>query len=259
VTGGNSGIGKATCFELAEKGAKVILLGRNVENNNKMKEELISKYGFGEAYAVDVADHGQVKSAFDDIYEKHGQVDILICNAGGNTAPTYGTKMTYEDFDHELKVQIYGSLFCIKECGERMKERKYGRIVVTASIASNIGLVGNLNYSVSKAGLMGMVTTLAKEFGPYGVTINAVQPGVVMTTFVKAALGETEHLHIPPIGRMLKEEDVSNAIAFLCSPKSGAITGTAIRIDGGYELDCSLDKFMLGAVEAIEAMKKEAK
>ena len=247
VTGGNSGIGKAVCLDLARKGAKVMIIGRNQQKNEEVKRLIEEENGYAEAYSVDVSDKESVYASVDKIFKKHGKVEILVCNAGSTTAPSLASKMPEEDWDGLLKTHLYGTFYFVKACGERMKANKYGRIVLMSSLAGVWGLAANVSYGVAKTGLLGMTYTLAKEFGPYGITVNAIQPGVIETPlteeFVKII--REEILENAPIKKIGQPEDVAHAVNFFCLPQSEFLTGVTMKVDGGYILNCGMDRMMM--------------
>jgi len=248
VTGGNSGIGRAIAIDLAKQGAKVMILARNEEKNEETKNKIIADGGYAESYKVDVADKTTVDSAVNVILNKYDRVDILICNAGNTTNPSSADKMPMEDFDSLMKTHIYGTMNSIQACVPKMKERKYGRIILLSSTGGYHGMAGNANYSVAKHGLVGLMYTLAKELGRFGITVNALQPGVIRTpmcdtlidTFNDSFIGDT------PVARVGTPEDVSYITTCLCSPKAGFITGVPLRVDGGYLIESGMDRLMLG-------------
>jgi len=178
--------------------------------------------------------------------KKYGRIDILVSNAGNASAPSEGTQMNIADFDDVVKTHIYGALHLSQACGEIMKERKYGRIVIIASIASRVGLLGNINYAVGKTGQMGLVYTLAKELGQYGITVNAVQPGITETPLTAEVLKTDRELLVKdiPVNRIGQPEDIAHATSFLCMKESSFISGIGLVVDGGNMTHIALDKIM---------------
>ncbi|MCR3757503.1 SDR family oxidoreductase [Clostridium felsineum] len=239
VTGGNSGIGKAISFELADRGAHVIILARNKTRNEETKKEINSNGGKVETYSVDVSNNSEVNKAVDEVYSKYGKIDILVSNAGNATPLKYSTEMPLEDFDAVIKTHLFGAFNCVKACGDRMRKRKYGRIVLISSVAGYHGFAGQMNYAVAKHGLVGMGYSLAKEFDGSGVTVNIVQPGIIPTPMCKGVINVSKD-NLPE-ARVGKPEDIAYAVAFFCSPRAGFMNGTPLVIDGGLVIETSVD------------------
>ncbi|WP_027625718.1 SDR family NAD(P)-dependent oxidoreductase [Clostridium lundense] len=249
VTGGGSGIGREICLSLAKRGAKIMVTDINEKGMEETKNLIEDNGGYAETYKLDVVDSDMVKNVMDAIYIKHNRIDILISNAGISTPPSLGTKMSEEHWDKLIKVHLYGTFNCVKACGEYMKANNYGRIVLSSSLGGVFGFAGNVNYAVAKTGMVGMTYTLAKELGPYGITVNVIQPGIIRTPMTSGALKVFEEGFIKetPVRRIGEVGDVSNAIAFFCMPESSFITGVVMRIDGGYILQSSMDQIMIEA------------
>lgn len=239
VTGGNSGIGRAISEELADRGARVVILARNKERNKEAEEGIIAKGGQAESYSVDVSNDKEVTAAIDEVYSKYGRIDILVSNAGNATPLRYATQMPIEEFESVLKTHLVGAFNCVKACGEKMKERKYGRIVLISSVGGYHGFSGQVNYAVAKHGLIGMGYSLAKEFEGTGVTVNMVQPGIIPTPMCEGII-EAAKAGLPD-ARIGKTEDIAYATAFFCSPRAGFMTGTPLVIDGGLVIETSVD------------------
>ncbi|KOF57807.1 MULTISPECIES: SDR family NAD(P)-dependent oxidoreductase [Clostridium] len=239
VTGGNSGIGKAISCELADRGAKVVILARNEARNKEAEKEIAEKGGQAESYSVDVSNSEAVNAAINQVYSKYGQIDILVSNAGNATPLRYSTKMPIEEFESVLKTHLFGAFNCVKACGERMRKRKYGRIVLISSVGGYHGFAGQMNYAVAKHGLVGMAYSLAKEFDGSGVTVNVVQPGIIPTPMCDALI-EVAKEGLPD-ARIGKPEDIAYATAFFCSPRAGFMNGTPLVIDGGLVIETSVD------------------
>ncbi|MBW6409096.1 SDR family NAD(P)-dependent oxidoreductase [Clostridium weizhouense] len=251
VTGGNAGIGKAISLELAQRGAKVMILARSQEKNEEIRKIIIDKGGYSEIYKVDVSDKNSVDTAISEIYEKHGQIDILVCNAGNSTPLNYLTKMPIEDIDSIIKTHIYGTIHCIQACGEKMKEKKYGRIVLMSSLGAYHGVTGNAHYCLAKESLVAMGQTLAKELGRYGITVNLIQPGSINTEMSSQVLEVAKNKVISetPVARIGEPEDIAYATAFYCSPRASFITGDIMRVDGGYILETGMDRLVLSMLD----------
>ncbi|MBY6929660.1 SDR family NAD(P)-dependent oxidoreductase [Clostridium botulinum] len=251
VTGGNTGIGRAVSEELAERGAKVMILARNEEKNEETKKVIVAKGGYAESYRVDVSNKESVDDAIKSIYEKHGKIDILVCNAGNSTPLNYLTKMPMEDIEAIINTHVYGAIYCVKACGEKMKERKYGRIVIMSSLGAYHGVTGNAHYCLAKEGLVAMAQSLAKEFGRYGITVNSIQPGSINTSMSSQLLqvAKDKIVSETPVARIGEPEDIAYATAFYCSPRASFITGDTMRVDGGYIIESGMDRLILSMID----------
>ncbi|AOR23179.1 SDR family NAD(P)-dependent oxidoreductase [Clostridium taeniosporum] len=251
ITGGNTGIGRAISEELAQRGAKVMILARNEEKNKETVRLVKEKSGYAESYRVNVSDKESVDNAIDEIYKKYGQIDILVCNAGNSTPLNYITKMPMKDIESIINTHVYGSIYCIKACGERMKERKYGRIVIMSSLGACHGVTGNAHYCLAKEGLVAMAQSLAKEFGRYGITVNSIQPGSINTSMSGQLLQVAKEKIISetPVARIGEPEDIAYAVSFYCSPRAAFITGDTMRVDGGYIIESGMDRLILSMID----------
>lgn len=247
ITGGGSGIGRDICLEFAKAGAKVMVTGRRESNINETKKLIEDLNGYAETYKMDVSDKDNVENVFQEIYDKHGKIDILINNAGFSTAPTVCTNMCDSDWDGLIKTHLYGAFYCSRACGRLMKKNKYGRIINMSSLAGIYGLVGNINYSVAKTAFVGFTYTLAKELGPYGITVNALQPGIIRTGMTEGALSalEKDFINTTPVRKIGEPKDVASAALFFASPDSSFLTGVIMPVDGGYILNSGMDLLML--------------
>lgn len=233
VTGGASGIGKAIAQLLASRGARLALVDRS-EGVGQAAEAL----GNGHlGFVADVAQEDQVKRTVSTVVDRLGKLDILVNSAGiGPLAPCEETPVAL--WDTTLDVNLRGSFLFAREAGRHMVARRYGRIVNLASQAALIALDGHMAYSASKAGILGMTRVMAKEWGPHGVTVNAISPTVVDSPMGSQGTwaGETGAAmrRLIPTGRFARPEEVAHVALFLVSGASGMITGENIVIDGGY-------------------------
>lgn len=233
VTGGTSGIGLETAKMLAYKGATVVIFGRNPKIH-EIAEQVGSK-AFG--IQVDITQTAQIETAVDQIIKTNGSIDILVNCAGiGSGKPA--EDISEEEFMNVLNVNLK-SAFMVAQCvGRTMLESGHGgRIINVASDAGVVALQDHIAYSASKAGLISVTRTLALEWGPYGITCNAVSPCVVMTPMSKAYwVGEKAEKHLAqiPVGRFLEMDEVAACIAYLASDGAQMINGQNIVIDGGY-------------------------
>ena len=235
VTGGSRGIGKAVCLELARQGANVAV---NYAGRAQAAEEVAAacrELGV-EAFAVqaDVADAAAVDAMVKEVAARFGRVDILVNNAG-ITRDKLALQMKEEDFDAVLDTNLKGAFLCMKAVYRPMMKQRYGRIINLSSVVGLRGNAGQANYAASKAGLIGMSKSIAKELASRGVTVNLVAPGFIDTDMT-AALPEAARealLKSIPMARLGQPEDVARAVAFFAAEESGYITGQVLCVDGG--------------------------
>ncbi len=235
VTGGARGIGFAIARELAGCGADIAIGDLKPEDAEASCAKLSGDFGVkAKGYAANVSDPGAVEKVFGAIRGDFGRLDILINNAG-ITRDGLVMRMKPEDFDIVLSVNLKSAFLCSKEAIKIMSKQRYGRIVSISSVVAFMGNPGQVNYSASKAGMIGLTKTIAREYGTRGITANAVAPGFI-TTAMTDALPENvkEQMRASiPIGKFGTPEDVAQAVLFLCSRESGYITGNVIHVNGG--------------------------
>ena len=235
VTGGSRGIGRAICLELARRGANVVF--SYAGNTAAAQDTLAALKELGvEARAVrgDVADPAAVKELIDTAVKELGGVHILVNNAG-ITRDSLAMTLKEADFDAVIAANLKGTFLCMKAAARPMMKARFGRIISLSSVVALRGNPGQINYCASKAGIIGMTKSLAKELGGRGITVNAVAPGYIATDMT-AALPEAAReamLAGIPAGRAGKPEDVAAAVAFLASDEAGYITGQVLSVDGG--------------------------
>ena len=235
VTGGGRGIGRAICLELARQGARVAV---NYSGSQAAAEQTVEECrALGvEAFAIqaDVADGNSVTAMVKAVIARLGRLDILVCNAG-ITRDNLMPLLKEDDFDAVVDTNLKGAFLCMKAAYRPMMKQKYGRIVAVSSIVGLRGNAGQTNYAASKAGLIGLSKSLAKELAGRNVTVNVVAPGFIDTNMT-AALPEAAQqaiLATIPMGRMGAAEDVAKAVAFFASDEAAYVTGQVLCVDGG--------------------------
>ncbi|MGC8764657.1 MAG: 3-oxoacyl-[acyl-carrier-protein] reductase [Brevinematia bacterium] len=234
VTGSARGIGKAIAIKLAEEGANVVIVDVNYESAVETSEE-IKKMGVKSfAMKVDVTKYEEVDAMIQKTKNEWGSVDILVNNAG-ITKDNLILKMTPEDFDLVIDINLKGVFNGIKAVFPVMMKQKSGKIVNIASVIGLIGNVGQANYSASKGGVIALTKTAAKELASRGVCVNAVAPGYIQTPMTDKLPDNVkeEILKLVPLRRMGQPEDVAKVVLFLASSDSDYITGQTIAVDGG--------------------------
>ena len=235
VTGGSRGIGRAISLKLAEKGCDVaVLYAGNAEAAEETLRLIHEKGVRAMAVQCDVSDEKQTDAAFKQVCEEFGTPDILVNNAG-IIRDMLAMRMKAADFRAVLDVNLTGAFNVIHAALPSFMRRRSGRIINISSVSGLMGNAGQANYASSKAGLIGLTKTIARECASRGITVNAVAPGFIETDMT-ASMPEAAlraGLAAVPMGRIGSAEDVANAVAFLASDEAGYITGCTIRVDGG--------------------------
>ncbi|MCX9012653.1 MAG: 3-oxoacyl-ACP reductase FabG [Candidatus Methanoperedens sp.] len=234
ITGAGSGIGKETSLLFAKEGAKVIVADINEKNGMDTVEEIRGAGGNGFFVKLDVSSREQTKQMVKDTLEKYGRVDILIANAG-IVQDALLIKMTEEQWDRVINVNLKGAFNCIQAVADVMMNQGNGVIINASSIVGLYGNIGQTNYSAAKAGLIGMTKTLAKELGRKGVRVNAIAPGFIMTPMVGGVPEKVLEMmkEKTPLRRLGMPRDVANAYLFLASDEAEFINGAVLSVDGG--------------------------
>ncbi len=238
VTGGAAGIGLAIASLLASRGARLVLFDRDADRLGASAEELRAAGRDARAQAMDVADAASVESAFQEALGACGRVDILVNNAG-ITRDGLLLRMSDPQWDEVLNVNLKGAFLCCRAVARPMMKAHYGRIVNISSVVGLMGNSGQVNYAASKAGLLGLTRTLARELASRGVTVNAVCPGFIETRMT-ASLPETARAELMariPLGRLGQPADVAEVVAFLVSPRAAYVTGQTWCVDGGMVME----------------------
>ncbi len=264
VTGGSRGLGRADCLALARAGADVVVTDILIESDPGLRQAaeasgsvlaqvmtsqnaVFSERTSNEiralgrrsvALKMDVTNRDQVKGVVDQVVKDFGSLDILVNNAGTLDHVAAIEKQQDALWDRDLKVNLTGAYNCSKAVWPHMRERQWGRIIMMASIAGTMGGFGQASYSTTKAGLIGLARTLALEGARYGITANAIVPGIIGTEAFKMGRADMNERMInrTAMRRAGEPDDIAAAITFLCSPEAGYITGVALPVMGGMDL-----------------------
>lgn len=235
VTGASRGIGRAVALRLAREGAAVIVNYNGSEDKAKqVLSEIEQQGGKGAVYQCDVSDFKQCEAFIKDVIKTYGSLDILVNNAGV-TRDGLLMAMSEEDFDHVLNTNLKGAFHTIRFAARQMLKQKSGRIINMASVVGVSGNAGQANYAASKAGVIGLTKSAAKELASRGITVNAIAPGFIETDMTEALSGDvkTGAMTQIPLGCFGKPEQVAAAAAFLASEDAAYITGQVLHVDGG--------------------------
>jgi 3-oxoacyl-[acyl-carrier protein] reductase len=264
VTGGSRGLGRADCLALARAGADVVvtdiliesdpglqqaaeasgsvlaqvMTSQNAVYSERTSNEIRAMGRRSAAVKMDVTNRDQVKAVVDQVVKDFGSLDILVNNAGTLDHVAAIEKQQDALWDRDLKVNLTGAYNCSKAAWPHMRERQWGRIIMMASIAGTMGGFGQASYSTTKAGLIGLARTLALEGARYGITANAIVPGIIGTEAFKMGRSDMNERMInrTAMRRAGEPDDIAAAITFLCSPEAGYITGVALPVMGGMDL-----------------------
>jgi 3-oxoacyl-[acyl-carrier protein] reductase len=223
VTGGNRGIGRAVAEAFAKQGDSVAVTYRTGEPPEGVL-----------GVRCDVTDPAAVEAAFAEVEEKHGPVEVLVANAG-ITSDTLLLRMSEDDWSRVVETNLTGSFRVAKRAARGMLRMRRGRIVLISSVVAMLGSPGQVNYAASKAGLIGMARSMARELGSRSITANVVAPGYVLTDMTEGLdeQQKTEYQAAIPLQRFAEPEEVAAAVRWLASPEAGYVTGAVIPVDGG--------------------------
>lgn len=237
ITGGASGLGRAASLRFAEEGATVLIWDINAETAAKTRADIVALGGKSEVAIVDTTNAELVEAAAQACAQQFGRIDVLINNAGITRDATL-KKMTLQQWQQVLDVNLTGVFNCAKAVAPFMEAQQSGRIINTASVVGLYGNYGQANYSATKAGLIGLTKTLAKELGRYNITVNAVAPGFMATDMIDTIPEKVIQMLIErtPLRRLGKPEDIANAYLFLASDEASFVSGTVLSVDGAVTL-----------------------
>ena len=238
VTGASRGIGRAAALKLASQGALVIVnYNGSKDRAEEVKKEIEAAGGKAEIRQCNVSDYAACEEMFKEIIAEFGRVDILVNNAG-ITKDGLLLKMSEADYDAVLDTNLKGTFNCIRFVARQMIKQRGGRIINMSSVSGVLGNAGQANYSASKAGVIGLTKSAARELAGRGITVNAIAPGFINTEMTEALSDKVKEGAVAqiPLGRFGETEDIANAVAFLASEEAGYITGQVLCVDGGMAM-----------------------
>lgn len=235
ITGAGRGIGRAVALQMASYGAKVVV---NYRNSKSQVEELLKEItdAGGEAIAIqaDISIENEAKGLIEAAVNNYGRVDILVNNAG-ITKDNLLMRMSEEEFDSVININLKGAFFCLKYVASVMLKQREGKIINISSVIGIIGNIGQVNYSAAKAGVIGMTKSAARELAGRGITVNAVAPGFIQTDMTDKLSDKIKEasLNNIPLKRFGAVNEVASAVSFLASDAANYITGQVLQVDGG--------------------------
>ena len=235
VTGASRGIGKAIAMKFAQLGATVVInYNGSAQKAEEVKQSITADGGRAVIMQCNVADYDACEAFFKDVINQFGRIDILVNNAG-ITKDGLIMRMSEEDFTSVVDVNLKGTFYCLRFASRQMMKQRSGRIINMSSVVGISGNAGQINYAASKAGVIGMTKSAAKELASRGITVNAIAPGYIETdmTNVLSDKVKEETMKQIPLGRLGQTGDIAAAAAFLASDEAGYITGQVLAVDGG--------------------------
>lgn len=238
VTGAGRGIGRAIAKKLAAQGALVIInYNGSKERAEEVRTEITESGGQAETVQCDVSDYAACEEMFRQIAKKYGRIDILVNNAG-ITQDGLLIGMSEEAFDKVIATNLKGTFHCVRFVARQMLKQRSGRIINISSVSGILGNAGQANYSASKAGVIGLTKSVARELAGKGITVNAVAPGFINTEMTEVLSDKVKELAVAqiPLKRFGEPEEIAEAVAFLASENAGYITGQVLSVDGGMAM-----------------------
>lgn len=233
VTGGTRSIGRAICEKLTKDGFTVVA---NYGGNDEAAQKFTAETGI-ETVKWDVGDHEACQTGCAQVADKFGEVDAVVNNAGITRDGTLH-RMSYDDWNEVMRINLGGCFNMAKACFPGMRERKWGRIVNIGSINGQAGQYGQVNYAAAKSGIHGFTKALAQEGAKFGVTVNAIAPGYIDTDMVAAVPEPVLEKIVAqiPVGRLGQAEEIARAVSFLCADDAGFVTGSTMSVNGGQHM-----------------------
>jgi 3-oxoacyl-[acyl-carrier protein] reductase len=234
VTGASQGIGRAIALRLAAGGAHVALAARNLEKLGEVAAEIVAAGGIAHAFALDIANEESIKACAKAVIAHFGRIEILVNNAG-ITRDGLSMRMRRPDWDDVLTTNLTGAFLMSQACMPSMLKARWGRIVNITSVVGEAGQAGQANYAASKAGLIGLTKSLARELASRTITVNAVAPGMIATAMTEVLTDEQKAAMATqiPLGRAGTDTEIAAAVNFLASEDAAYITGHTLDVNGG--------------------------
>ncbi|HEY4488997.1 MAG TPA: SDR family NAD(P)-dependent oxidoreductase [Candidatus Paceibacterota bacterium] len=242
VTGARRGMGRSHAFALAKQGATVVITDIDLDECRAVQQEVNESCDSESAcFRLDVSQKHEVDEVFDAVVAQYGRIDILVNNAGVYT-PAPASELFEEEWDRTLDINLKGQFLCAQRAAKEMMVNRWGRIINIASVASGqvgIGLAGGAHYAASKGGVIALTESLAVEWAPYGINVNAIAPGAIDTDMSRARRMSKEKMDAflkasVPLGRIGQPEEVSPMVVFLASEEASYVTGATFHVDGGW-------------------------
>ena len=234
ITGATKGLGKQIALELAKDGFEIVINYRTENDSLAQMVEEINKTTKAYTFKADISNFDEAKALIDFAASETGKIDLLVNNAG-ITNDKLLVRMSEEDFSKVIDINLKGTFNCIRHASRLMMKQKFGRIVNISSVIGLIGNVGQANYAASKAGVIGLTKSAAREMAPYSVTVNAIAPGFIKSDMTDKLTDEIKDniKSSIPMRKIGEPKDVANLVKFLANDETGDITGQVINVDGG--------------------------